>query len=211
MKNNTIITISREFGTGGRQIANLLGEMLGIKVYDRKLLEGLKEQYNLTQEEMDKIKARKDNWWTHFVEFYQQATAWSNRPYYELPYVPAVTSQLLYNEEERILKALAEQESCIILGRTGFHIFRDYPGAFRVFLMADMSFRRDKVAHRLNINEGNADVLIKKVDEERENFTQTFSGKSRSDAHNYDLAINVAGMEPQEVAKLIAACIRQRK
>ena len=52
-----IITISREFGTGGRKIANTLGELLGIKVYDRKLLEELKQRYNLTTEEMDRIKS----------------------------------------------------------------------------------------------------------------------------------------------------------
>ena len=143
-----IVTIGREFGTGGRRIAQELGELLGIKVYDRKLLDALKEKYNLTQEEMDRIKAKKQTWWDEFSTFYQQAQAWANRPYYESVYVPNVTSELLYEEEERILKALAERESCVVLGRTGFHIFRNEPSAFKVFLIADKSFRREKVARR---------------------------------------------------------------
>ena len=98
----------------------------------------------------------------------------------------------------------------MILGRTGFHIFRDEPNAFKVFLMADKAYRRDKVARRLNINEGSADALIDKVDEARENFTKTFSGKTRYDARNYDLVLNVAGLEPKEVARFIADCVQRK-
>jgi len=210
MAQKFIVTIGREFGTGGRQIANLLGEMLGVKVYDKKLLEEFKQRYNLTTEEMDRIRAHKQNWWDDFTKFYQQAQVWANRPYYEAVYVPQVTSELLYEEEERILKALAERESCIILGRTGFHIFRDTPNAFKVFLIADKPFRRDKVALRENINEGSADLLINKVDEARENFTQSFSGKSRYEAHNYDLVINVTHLAPEQVAHMIAECVKNR-
>ena len=83
-----IVTIGREFGTGGRRIAQELGELLGVKVYDRKLLDALKEKYHLTQEEMDSIKAKKLTWWDEFASFYQQAQAWANRPYYETVYVP---------------------------------------------------------------------------------------------------------------------------
>lgn len=209
MKQKFIVTIGREFGTGGRQIAMELAEQLGVKVYDRRLLEQLQERYNLTPEEIDKIKAKKKTWWDDFTHFYQQATQWSNTRYYENA-TEEVNSQQLYNDEEFILRSLAEQESCIILGRTGFHIFRENPNAFKVFLIADKSFRRDKVARRLNINEGSADLLINKVDEARENFTMTFSGRSRYDARNYDLVLNVSGLEPKQVASFIAGCVESK-
>ena len=76
--------------------------------------------------------------------------------------------------------------------------------------MAEKAFRRDKVARRLNINEGSADALIDQVDEARENFTLTFSGKTRYDARNYDLTLNVTGQEPTEVARFIADCVRRK-
>lgn len=211
MEKKIIVTIGREFGTGGRRIANKLGELLGVKVYDKKLLEELKQRYNLTTAEMDSIRAHKTNWWDEFTRFYQQAQTWANRPYYEAVEVPQLTSELLYEEEERILTALAERESCVILGRTGFHIFRNNPDAFKVFLIADKPFRRDKVARRENINEGSADLLINKVDEARETFTQSFSGKSRYEAHNYDLVINVTRLDPEQVAAIIAQCVQNRK
>lgn len=206
-----IVTIGREFGAGGRKIATELGKLLGVKIYDRKLLDSLREKYNLTVEQMDKIRAQKQTWWDDFAMFYQQAQAWANRPYYEAVYVPQVTSELLYEEEEKILKSLAEQESCIILGRTGFHIFRNDPGVFKVFLTADPAYRRDKVAKRLNISEGKADELIKKVDDDRETFTQKFSGKSRYDARNYDLVINVTGLKAESVAQFIAECVNAKQ
>mgnify|MGYP002623361165 CR=1 FL=1 len=211
MSKRIIVTIGREFGTGGRKIATRLGEKLGINVYDKKLLDVLKQKYNLTGEEMDKIRAKKKSWWSDFKSMYEKAAAFADKPFDEAVYVPEVTSALLYREEEKILKTLAEQESCIILGRTGYHIFREDKDAFRVFLIADMPYRRDKVARRLNINEGSADVLIKQVDEARENFSRTFSGSSRYDAHNYDLVINVTGLDSELVAQMIADCIRSKK
>lgn len=186
MEKRFIVTIGREFGTGGRQIATELAELLGVQLYDRQLLDPIKERYNMTQKEIDHIKAVKPSWWYENV------------------------SQDMYNDEEFLVRSLAQKESCVILGRTGFHIFRDEPRAFKVFLMADKAFRRDKVARRLNINEGSADALIDKVDEARENFTKTFSGKTRYDARNYDLALNVTGLEPKEVARFIAESVKRK-
>ena len=181
-----IVTIGREFGTGGRKIATELAHLLGVTLYDRQLLEPIRENRNLTLEQVDQIKSVKPAWWYENV------------------------SQDLYDEEEALVRELAEKESCVILGRTGFHIFRNNPCAFKVILMADKPFRRDKVARRLNINEGSADALIDKVDEARENFTKTFSGKTRYDARNYDLVLNVTGLESAEVARFIADCVKQR-
>lgn len=210
MEQKFIVTIGREFGTGGRQIAIELADLLGVKLYDRRLLEQLQERYNLTAEEIDKIKAKKKSWWDDFARMYHQTTAaWNEMTYYETS-EEKVSSEKLYADEEFILRSLAEQESCVVLGRTGFHIFRENPNAFKVFLIADMDFRRNKVARRLNINEGSADLLIKKVDNARENFTKTFSGKSRYDARNYDLVLNVSGLDSSYVAQFLAKCVEQR-
>ena len=207
--NSFIVTIGREFGTGGRQIANKLGEILGVKVYDKRLLDDFKQRYNLTTEEMDRIRANKKSWWNDFVKYYQLSRLESGNPAHDIEETE-ITSEVLYNEEKRILEELVAQESCVVLGRTGFHIFRDYPNAFKVFLIADKPFRRDKVARRLNINEGSADLLINKVDEARETFTKTFSDRSRYDARNYDLVVNITGLEPEEIARFIADCVHRR-
>lgn len=186
MEERFIVTIGREFGTGGRQIASELAELLGVKLYDRQILDTLKDHYLMSQEQIDYVKSIKPRWW----------------------YEPV--SADMYRDEEFIVRSLAHKESCVLLGRTGFHIFRDDPRAFKVFLMADRAFRLDKVARRLSISEEEADVLINKVDKARENFTKTFSGNTRYDAHNYDLVLNVTGLEPTAIAQFIAQCVRQK-
>ena len=79
MEKRFIVTIGREFGTGGRKIANELAEMLDVQLYDRQVLEPIREEYNLTQEEVDQIKAVKPSWWYDNV------------------------SQDLYDEEEKLV------------------------------------------------------------------------------------------------------------
>ena len=67
-----VIAINREFGSGGREIAYKLGELLGVNVYDKAILDTLTSKFNLTVEEMQHIKATKPNWWNDFCRFYQQ-------------------------------------------------------------------------------------------------------------------------------------------
>ena len=69
--NNFIITINRECGSGGGEIARKLGENLGVKVYGRAMLEGIAEQFDMTIENIERIKAQKSNWWNDFCRFYQ--------------------------------------------------------------------------------------------------------------------------------------------
>lgn len=186
MENRFIVTIGREFGTGGRQIATELAALLGVKLYDRQLLDTIKDRYQMTQEEIDYVKSIKPRWW----------------------YEPV--SADMYRDEEFLVLSLAHKESCVLLGRTGFHIFRNHPNAFKVFLMADRAFRIDNVARRENISPEQADALITKVDKARENFTKTFSGNTRYDARNYDLVLNVANLSPTAVAQFIADCVKQK-
>ena len=70
--NKTIITISRECGSGGREIANRLGEKLGLRVYDKTILEAVTEKYHLNKQEIDRIKAKKINLWDDFCQFCRQ-------------------------------------------------------------------------------------------------------------------------------------------
>ena len=67
-----VITINREFGSGGREIALKLSEILDIKIYDKAFLDHICQQFNLSEEEVEKIKSEKKNWWSEFCRFYKQ-------------------------------------------------------------------------------------------------------------------------------------------
>lgn len=204
---NTIITINRESGSGGREIAYRLGELLGMKVYDKAVLEGVAEKYHLTVQEIERIREEKLNFWDDFCRFYRQFGAAGDSYQAENK---KVTSRELFYAEAQIMRILAQQESCIFVGRSGFHVFKDNPDAMRIFIMADRKVRIKRFAQRQGIDEEAAAKLIDEVDKARENYTKTFADTSRYDARNYDLAINVTPFTTETVAAFLAEGVRRK-
>lgn len=204
---NTIITINRECGSGGGEIARLLGERLSLKVYGRALLEGVAHQFGISLEEMDHIKAQKSNWWSDFCHFYQQFGAAGYTP----GAIAEATPKSVYYAEERLLRDLAKQESCIVVGRAGFHIFRDNPDAIHLLIIADRDARIARIAKKQNLSTDEAARVVDEVDRARDTFVKNIAGSSRHDARNYFACINVTGLEPEGVADFLAEQIRRRK
>ena len=208
-KQKIIIAINREFGSGGGEIARKLGKLLGLKVYDKAILNKLTEDFNLTVEEIEKIKAKKVRWWSEFCRFYQQYgtgsmvgdTVMEDRE---------ITSRQIYLAEAQILRDLAEQESCIIIGRSGFHVFKDNPNALKIFLIANEENRLKRIMQKYNLDEKTARKNIEQADKSRETFTQTFAGVSRYDARNYDFVLNVSNIPPASVAEFLADNVRKK-
>lgn len=202
-----IITINRESGSGGREVAYRLGEMLGLKVYDKAILECLSEKYNLNYDEIKRLKAKKTNLWDDFCQFYRQFSVVGET--YQ-PEDKKVTSRELYYAEAEIMRNLAQQESCIIVGRSAFHVFKDNPDAIKVFIIAKRDIRIKNVARRNGIDEKAAAKQIDETDEAREAFTKDFTGVSRYDARNYDITINVGSFSPEAIAAFLAENIRRK-
>ena len=203
---NIIITINRESGSGGGEIARQLGEKLGLKVYGRAFLQSVAEHFNLTLENMDRIKAQKTSWWRDFCYFYRQfdTTERSGDSH------PEATPLSLYYAEARLLRELAEQESCIIVGRAGFHIFRDNPNALHLFIMADRDARITRIATKQNLSPEEAAKVIDETDKARDTFVKTVADTSRYDARNYDFVLNVTKLPFESVAQFLADNIKKR-
>jgi cytidylate kinase len=198
-----IITINRESGSGGGEIARLLGAKLGLKVYGRALLQRIAEQFDMTLENMDRVKAQKTSWWGDFCRFYRQFDTVS-QSYGAGSVPPAATPLSLYYAESRLLRELAEQESCIIVGRAGFHIFRDHPNALHLLIMADRDARIARIAAKQHLSDKEAAKVVDSTDKARDNFVQTVAETSRYDARNYDFTLNVTGFSAESVAQFLA-------
>ncbi|MBR4912996.1 MAG: cytidylate kinase-like family protein [Bacteroidales bacterium] len=201
-----VITINREAGSGGKEIAEKLGKLLGVKVYGKEILASILEKYNLTHEDVEKIKATKPGWWADFCRFYKQFGTTAAIAYDSFE----VDSKQLYAEEEQILRNLAEQESCIIVGRTGFHIFKDNPDAMRLLIIANPECRIKRLMDRQGVNEKGARDIMERADKARENYTKSFAGTSRYDARNYDMVLNVSGFTTDQVAQFLAENVRRK-
>ncbi|MDY6436892.1 MAG: cytidylate kinase-like family protein [Bacteroidales bacterium] len=199
-KDKFIITINREYGSGGREIAEKLGALLGVKVYDKTLLARVEEEFGLDEEEVSNAKMKKTSWWSEFSKFYTQFGSLTGiaKDYNDL------TPRDIYAIQKKILLSLAAKESCIIVGRAGFHIFKNNPNALKVLLIADFDARVKHVAEKYDISEAAAKRRIKQVDKDREEYTKTYAGVSRYDARNYDFVINVTDIPTYHVAAFLA-------
>ena len=205
--NKFIITINRECGSGGGEIARLLGKKLGVKVYDRKILDSVAQQFDLSVENIERVKAQKTTWWDDFCRFYQQFGAISSSSNDTLP---EATPMSVYYAEARLMHELAAKESCIIIGRAGFHVFRDEPNAVHFLIIADDNARIDRIVRKQNLSREEAEKVIKNIDNRRDTFVKSVTEKSRLDAHNYDLVINITGMNPEQVTEFLADIIRYK-
>lgn len=204
--NKFIVTINRECGSGGGEIARMLGNKLGVKVYGRKMLDSVAHKFDLSVENIERIKAQKVSWWDDFCRFYQQfgAASSSNDTY------PEATPQSIYLAEARLLRELVAKESCVIIGRAGFHIFHDEPNAIHLLIIADNDARIARIARKQNLSKEEAEKVINDIDNSRDTFVKNVTGKYRLDAHNYDLVINITGMNPEKVTEYLADIIQNK-
>ena len=117
--------------------------------------------------------------------------------------VQKLTSKEMFQAETEILEGIAKEESCIIAGRSGFHIFRNHPNHLSILIQASMPFRVERVMRKQNMTEVDARKTIDKIDKMRENYVKEYTGTSRYDTRNYDLVISADGKTEDEIVDLI--------
>lgn len=203
-----VVTINRELGSGGRTIGKMLAERLGVKFYDKALIKELTKKFDLSVEELEKVKASKRNWWNDFVQGYLNRYNVEERFNVEST---VATTENIFRVESQFLKELAADESCVIAGRSGFYIFRNEPNAFKILIQSTMEKRIQRVMEKQGLSETEAKEVIEKVDKGREHYTQQFSGTSRYDTRNYDLVINVANLTEEAAVDIIVEYINKQK
>ena len=109
----------------------------------------------------------------------------------------------IFQAETEILKGIADDGSCVIAGRSGFHIFRDHPNHLSILIQASMDYRVSRLMKKQSISAEEARKIIDEVDEGRENYVKKYTGSSRYDTRNYQLVINVDGHTEDEIVEMI--------
>ena len=200
-----VITINRELGSGGRTVGSKLAEKLGVNFYDKALIKGLQEHYHLTTEEIEKIKGRKHNWWGDVQRLMQIAPNMTTG-YYVLQQgneADRVTTDEMFQIETMILQDIAAGESCVVAGRSGFHVFRDHPNHLSILIQASMPARIDRVVRKQNVTENEACKIIEKIDQMRENYVKKYTNTSRYDTRNYELVITMDRLSEDAAVDII--------
>ena len=200
-----VITINRELGSGGRSIGEKLAKSLSVPFYDKALIQQLKEKYGLSTEEIERLKGQQHNWWADFKRSLKLM------PSYAAPqYISGKTAMPdflitddIFQTETEILKGIADDGSCVIAGRSGFHIFRDHPNHLSILIQASMDYRVSRLMKKQSISAEEARKIIDEVDKGRENYVKKYTGSSRYDTRNYQLVINVDGHSEDEIVEMI--------
>lgn len=200
-----VITINRELGSGGRTVGRKLAERLGVEFYDKAVIKGLEEQYHLTVEEIERLKGQKQGWWSDIKRImFVSPGIHSNY------YIPRkgdepdmLDTDQLFEAETEILKGIAEEESCVIAGRGGFHVFNKHPNHVSILIQASLPFRLERVMRKQGLSEKEALKAINKVDQMRENYVKKHTGTSRYDTRNYDIVIKADGKTEDEIVDII--------
>ena len=202
---NFVITINRELGSGGRTVGRLLAEKLNVPYYDKALIKALQRDYHLTVEEIEKLKGRKHSWWADVQRILNIGPGVTAN--YYLPQKgdepDLLTTDEMFKTETLILQNLAKEKSCVVAGRSGFHVFRTHPNHLSVLIQASMEFRLERIMRKQNVTEEEARKTIELVDKMRENYVKKYTGTSRYDTRNYQLVITADGKTEEEIANII--------
>ena len=195
-----MITINREVGSGGRTVGRKLAEMLGVKYCDKAVIDGLTKKFGLTPERIEEIKAQKKSWWNDINNYYQTLVNSTSQP---MEAEVKLDNATMFETEKRIQQELAEQTSCVIAGRTGFMVFREWPNHLSVFIQASMDYRIKRIMDRQNVSMDEARDIIAKIDATREAYIKKYEDTSRYDTRNYQLVISMDGLTEDDAAQII--------
>ncbi len=198
-----VITISRQFGTGGHEIGTELARRLNVKLLDKQILNEMARKYNVVEEAMERIEARNPSWRDDFTSFYRQYMSGNQYDGQEQD----DTSHQLFEAQAEVIRNIAQQESCVLVGRCGFHIFKNHPNCLKIFVHADDDCRKRRIGRRYDISESDAGAMIVDNDYSRELYTKKFTGSDWQDARNYDLSLNVKKFGVNGAVDFIMQCI----
>ena len=203
-KEQFVITINRELGSGGRTVGRKLAERLGVKYCDKAVIDGLTQKFGLSTERIEEIKAQKKSWWNDINNYYQTLVNSANLP---MEAEVKLDNATMFETEKRILQELATQTSCVVAGRTGFMVFRQWPNHLNVFIQASMEHRIQRIMRRQNVTEQEARDIIVKVDSTREAYIKKYEDTSRYDTRNYQLVISMDDLSEDDAVEVIMSYI----
>ena len=186
MEDNYVITIGRQLGSGGRETGMKLAESLGISFYDKELIRIASQESGLNERFFEKAdeKKRFSLFWGLFGMHSPQTQEMYSGFY--------LSDETLFKIQSDVIRKLADNKSCLFVGRCADYILKDHPRRLSIFLNADIDDRIKRVMEIYNIPEAKAKFLVENTDKQRSSYYNYFSGKSWGEAESYHLCVNTS-------------------
>lgn len=170
-----VITIGREYGSGGRFIGKLLAEKLNISFYDNELLTKASEESGLSEAVFKNYDEKKDGFLVSGMGLYS----------YDMS-----LGQKVFLAQFEAIKKIANTESCVIVGRCADYVLKDFPNVVNIFVCAPMEDKINRAINYYGINPNKAEQQIIKINKKRKAYYNFYTDKDWGKASNYDLCIN---------------------
>jgi len=204
MDKKIVITIAREYGSGGRTIGEMLAKELGIHFYDKELAKlasedsGINEALFNTNDE--KVKASK----------LMQLLRPHNSELITPDSDEFTSEDNLFNLQAKVIRQLAERESCVIMGRCADYVLEDYDNVLSVFVHAPHDFKMEQAGLKISLKGKELERFIEKTDRQRAGYYKYHTGREWTDARNYDLCLNSARLGFEKCVEEIISYMKVR-
>ena len=195
MKKQCIISISREYGSGGRDIAIRIAAELGFPIYNRDLIREIAQRMNMDETELKKYDEKARN------RFLTRSVG---------KYTNSMEEILIERQFDWIREKADSGESFVIVGRCAEMILREYPGLISVFVTADEEFKIKNIMRYLSVDEEKAKEEGIRIDRKRRTYHNRYSDYKWGDSRTYDMVINSAPLGVEGTAAILLSYIQAR-
>ena len=204
MNNNLIITIGRQFGSGGREVGKIVAELLGINYYDKELILEASKASGLCAECFERVDEKAPNRFFNALSMGWLSGA-SGLP------ADGWSDDMIFRVQADVIRDIAEKHSAVIVGRCADYILREHPGCVSVFIHAnETDCARRIMARNSGVNQIDARTLAQKRNKIRASYYNFYTDKVWGDGASYDLCINSSALSAQAVAELIVDFARRK-
>lgn len=203
---NIVITVGRQFGSGGRELGRKIASRLGIDYYDKELLKQAAEGAGVSEEFVRDNDER-------FPKFISSALSFnmglSPVSWYQNP--SSISSDSIYGAQSEVIRSLASKGSCVIVGRSSDYVLRDFPRVVNIFVHAPMEACVRRIMSRGDsMTEDKARRLAEKTNRLRANYYNFYTDKKWGDARTYDLTFDTSLISTDDIADLVVEYVRRR-
>ena len=195
MKKQMLIVISREFGSGGCEIAGSIARRFRLPLYDKNILEQIAKSEGVNADTLKKYDEAPRNFFTS-----RSINGFCNSP----------TENVARMQFDYLQSKARTGESFVVMGRCGEEVLREYPGLISFFILADIDFKTDRIMKRYNLSEDDAIEMISRTDRRRRYYHDQYCRGKWGDPRNYDLCINSGVLGIDKSTELLVRYIRMR-
>jgi cytidylate kinase len=178
------VTITREFGSGGRTIGKMLAERLGVEYYDKDLIKLASEESGINEDLLSRADESKR------APLFKRYSGSFGEKIISPESGEFTSDDNLFDFQAKIIKQLSDRETCVIVGRCADHVLQGRKNVLRVFTHAPMPFCIEKVVELYGVSEKEAERQIERINRARATYYHYYTGKDWDNARNYDLCLN---------------------